>query len=946
MVKKDCIMRKAFAISFLAILALAGCQVNEIVENVPVSMSFTATIEDNFDGVETRTSLDENGNVRWKQGDQISIFVGSTINEQYQVTDDSDGKTSASIIKVTGSGFVGGGEIDNNIAFYPYASTAEIAKNGSAYVISNIDLPATQYYAEGSFGNGAFPMAAVTSNIDDMHLKFKNVLGGLKLQLKGTATISSISVTGNSNEILCGAAEVTASSTSTPSINLTDASAKTVTLNCGEGVQLNAETATSFIIALPPMTMESGFIVVVTDTEGQRMRITTSKTQTINRSTLLKMPEVVYEGVSEIRNPLTFTSTGKTSISLVKVESPDNVSLEYRLDGGGWMAYTVGDAIDLTDGEKVSFRAGANGNTTFGKSEGYYHHYHSFVITGRGTVAASGNIMSLLNQKESFAIPSPYCFYGLFDECTNLTTAPELPATTLASYCYRGMFSGCSSLTTAPELPATTLASNCYSYMFYGCTRLTTAPELPATTLASNCYYNMFSGCTSLITAPTVLPATTLAERCCLDMFHGCTRLTTAPELPATTLASYCYYNMFSGCTSLITAPTVLPATTLAEGCYEGMFSDCTSLTTAPELSATILGPQCCKSMFSDCTSLTTAPELPAPYLAESCYYQMFYGCTSLTTAPELPATTLASYCYQRMFWGCSSLTTAPELPATTLAGWCYEAMFCHCSSLTTAPTVLPASKLYYYSCSSMFADCTKLTTAPELPATTLASYCYYNMFSGCTSLITAPTVLPATTLAERCYEVMFSDCTSLTAAPELPATALAEFCYDSMFRGCTSLTTAPELPATTLASYCYSSMFRGCTSLTTAPELPAPYLKQSCYDGMFYGCTSLTTAPELPATTLASYCYRGMFRGCSSLTTAPELPAPYLAESCYRELFYGCSNLNYIKALFTTTPSSTYTTSWIYGVATTGTFVKSGSATWDVTGLDGVPPGWTVTTE
>ena len=34
--------------------------------------------------------------------------------------------------------------------------------------------------------------------------------------------------------------------------------------------------------------------------------------------------------------------------------------------------------------------------------------------------------------------------------------------------------------------------------MFSGCTGLTTAPELPATTLTSNCYNGMFSGCTKL----------------------------------------------------------------------------------------------------------------------------------------------------------------------------------------------------------------------------------------------------------------------------------------------------------------------------------------------------------------------------------------------------------------------------------------------------------------
>jgi len=40
----------------------------------------------------------------------------------------------------------------------------------------------------------------------------------------------------------------------------------------------------------------------------------------------------------------------------------------------------------------------------------------------------------------------------------------------LATYCYNSMFEDCTSLTTAPELPATTLANYCYQYMFNGCT--------------------------------------------------------------------------------------------------------------------------------------------------------------------------------------------------------------------------------------------------------------------------------------------------------------------------------------------------------------------------------------------------------------------------------------------------------------------------------------------
>lgn len=300
----------------MAALAVVGCQKVEKSEEVSAGKPFTASMEaitTDAAAVETKTTMDAGGNVLWKSGDQVSIFAGSTINEHYQVSDASDGRTSASLYQVTGTGFVAGGEIPNNVAFYPYASRAEIAKSGSAYVIRDIALPATQDYANASFGDGAFPMTAVTGSTSDYNLKFKNVLGGLKLQLTGTATITSISVTGNNNEKLCGAAEVTVSNTAAPAISLTDATAKTVTLDCGDGVQLNENTATAFIIALPPMTMNGGFTITVTDSNDKQMEIKTTKSQTITRSNLLSMPAVTFVAPDPTPVPAQAVDLGLTS---------------------------------------------------------------------------------------------------------------------------------------------------------------------------------------------------------------------------------------------------------------------------------------------------------------------------------------------------------------------------------------------------------------------------------------------------------------------------------------------------------------------------------------------------------------------------------------------------------------------------------------------------------
>ena len=280
-----------------------------------------------------------------------------------------------------------------------------------------------------------------------------------------------------------------------------------------------------------------------------------------------------------------------------------------------WATWSGKDTLSSVDndGEHVLYLRGT-GNTVITGSNSKY----KWVLTGTD-IKCIGNIENLLDYAtvESGEHPTMAnsCYGYMFSDCTSLTQAPVLPATTLAERCYDHMFRGCTSLTQAPELPATTLANDCYYGMFYGCIGLTQAPKLPATTLANNCYYGMFQGCTSLIQVPA-LPATTLVSYCYDYMFQGCTGLTQAPELPATTLASYCYASMFSDCTRLTQAP-VLPATTLASHCYDYMFSGCTGLTQAPELPATTLANYCYYGMFSGCTSLKLSSTQTGEYTQE-----------------------------------------------------------------------------------------------------------------------------------------------------------------------------------------------------------------------------------------------------------------------------------------------------------------------------------------
>ena len=199
-----------------------------------------------------------------------------------------------------------------------------------------------------------------------------------------------------------------------------------------------------------------------------------------------------------------------------------------------------------------------------------------------------GNIMSLLygssftGNETSFKglYSSEIVFSFLFSGSTSLISSSDLvlPARSMViaesgSYntkwgCYSSMFMDCISLTTAPTLPATTLADHCYANMFQNCTSLTVAPALSAETMAISCYNGMFQNCTSLTTAPT-LPAKTLDVSCYDRMFYNCISLTAAPELPATYLHNYCYRYMFGYCGSLNNIKCL--ATNLsANNCLEG----------------------------------------------------------------------------------------------------------------------------------------------------------------------------------------------------------------------------------------------------------------------------------------------------------------------------------------------------------------------------------------
>ncbi len=322
---------RSFALALMA-MVMAGCQSLERDSLISEESQFSATME-SF-GSQTKTSMSAEKTVLWSSGDRLAIFHGATIADEYLVVESSVGKTNATFnlvndnSNVNGS-FSAGTELLCNVALYPYAenlslSGALLENEGVIYTINGATIPATQTYTENSFANGSFPMVAVTQNISDHTLKFKNVLGAMKLQLKGTQTVNSIKITGRNNEKLSGAATITAYSKNlTPAITMTGEgdAVKSVTLDCGSGVELDESTATDFIIALPPELFTQGFTVTVTDDQEQTYTITASTPNTILRSSILVMPVVNLSTMEDEESGddtyIEYLSLNKTSLTMM-----------------------------------------------------------------------------------------------------------------------------------------------------------------------------------------------------------------------------------------------------------------------------------------------------------------------------------------------------------------------------------------------------------------------------------------------------------------------------------------------------------------------------------------------------------------------------------------------------------------------------------------------------
>lgn len=138
------------------------------------------------------------------------------------------------------------------------------------------------------------------------------------------------------------------------------------------------------------------------------------------------------------------------------------------------------------------------------------------------------------------------------------------------------------------------------------------------------------------------------------------------------------------------------------------------------------------------------------------------------------------------------------------------------------------------------------------------------------------------------------------------------------------------------LLSLLYGSSFTGNETTLNSNE-------KYVFSGLFATSTNLLSAENLVINAVGEYSHSRLFFGCTSLSKAPVLPVKTLPEGCFNSMFSSCP-INYIKCLATEMELYGYSTNyWLHNVSQTGTFVKNASADSWVTGVSGIPEGWTV---
>lgn len=609
---------------------------------------------------------------------------------------------------------------------------------------------------------------------------------------------------------------------------------------------------TVFHVAIPYTGLDEKLVYTfMAETESGKIYEATRKANLVAG----KYYKALVSGMAEydpIKTPLTIEAREAGTIT---ISNPLNRRIMYNAEGYGFThmttVYTTDNPIEIavTAGQRVILG---------GENETYADANGPSQIFFNTDCYVYGNVMSLVNWQ----------YYGSPERDSRVSTAKD--------WAFTRLFGGWSATDSRPhllnhpvktiELPATSVGKGAYRLMFAFCTNMTVAPELPATTFTGGPYSTtennqpygaMFYYCPSLRRGPSILPATTVPAACYFRMFEECTSLEASPVLPAQYPGDGAYRDMFCGCTNL------KQITCYAKGNLGNSGATRTWVRGVPSTGIFIKDPDASWPIGEHGIPTGWTYDNPVPLTVEA----IENGTLTISNPQGLSITwskdaTMASATTQNL-----NPINIPMTAGDKIRLWGDNDCYGGADGMVYLSTNITSTAAHY-----IYGDIRSLLSKSNFPnVSSIPDWAFYGLFTGDTGLRSHPDLIltmGASAVGESALSNMFYGCTGLVRAPSLPATSLATECYAGMFSECTALTEAPALPATSLAAGCYSAMFSCCSALVNAPALPATALAEGCYGNMFDACSSLVAAPDLPALILQNGCYSYMFRDCSSLQT------------------------------------------------------------------------------
>ena len=143
----------------------------------------------------------------------------------------------------------------------------------------------------------------------------------------------------------------------------------------------------------------------------------------------------IQTGGSQDYGYLTFTAEEATTLTLKQNGEIAPHKLLKSTDGVNWVKWEnpSTNGISLNAGESVYIKADEDAITRTATSNTEFNYFET-----TGKIKFYGDIRSIVK----LVAPGDYTYWflKLFNGCTSLTTAPELPETNLANSCYSGMF--------------------------------------------------------------------------------------------------------------------------------------------------------------------------------------------------------------------------------------------------------------------------------------------------------------------------------------------------------------------------------------------------------------------------------------------------------------------------------------------------------------------------